>query len=462
MEDAGAKNPSEIPFSGGRVDAVIDKYKKIESEAQVKADDLQGKEMSLLGNLHQAVEDRDKLEASNQAQENKFGRLGGLFGKKGREEAEQSAAANVGAAEAVLNQNSEGILTNLGQVEHAEEEIAANKLGGPTEISSKMTEALKQQDVIKVYAEFGYPVEGAKLPTKELFDNLRDFVYQLKFKPGIEENQKSFEGQKTYLAENREYLEKNGYAKGYEDRIKQWTENLPKRIRDAEMASAEVVLNITPFIEVATEICDKENIPLSQRLMETAIKEGMQITQGVEGKYLQEAWNFVKEKKNGSVSSNDVAYYAIGASQLDKFFKNRPNIEGRNRLPYVIAYAAGALANGAPSSMPYHLRNWLSETIPGAGIDSNREGGKWVVKQTEPYARGFGYFLSDGRDRNQYDEGQTYERGWVDIVTEANEIALKIYDKLGEKRRFNAQNNYKSGSYGRPQFGVPVLREPDS
>jgi hypothetical protein len=461
MEDRGDQNPSEIPLNNGRVGAVIDKYKQIETSGQTKVDELQGNEASLARNLNQASAKQNEIKTVNQAQESKFGGLGGIFGKKDREEAEQTAVTNVGAAEAALNQNSEDILANLKQVEHAGEEISANKLGGPLEASSKMTEALKQQDVIKVYAEFGYPVENAKLPTKELFDNLRNFVYELKFKPGIEENQKSFEGDKTYLAENREYLEKNGYAKGYEDRIKQWTENLPKRTRDAEMASAEVVLNVTPFIEVATEICDKENIPLSERLLETAIKEGMQITQGVEGKYLQEAWNFVKEKKNGSVTSNDVAYYAIGASQLDKFFKYRPNIEGRNRLPYVIAYAAGALANGVPSSMPHHLRNWLSETIPGPGGDGVREGGKWVVKQTEPHARGYGYFLSDGRERNQFNEGQTYEQGWVDIVTEANEIALKIYDKLGEKRRFNAQNNYKSSMYGRPQFGVPVLKDPN-
>jgi hypothetical protein len=461
MEDSDAKNPSEIPLNAGRVDAVIDKYKKVESEGESKIDELQSNETALTKNLGEASREHVEIAASNRSQESKLGGLGALFGKKGREEAEQSAVANITTAESTLNENLEYQNEVVGQVEHAEEEIAANKLGGPTEISSKMTEALKQQDVTKAYAEFGYPTENAKLPTKELFDNLRDFVYQLKFKPGIEENQKAFEGQKTYLAENREYLEKNGYAKGYEDRIKQWTENLPKRTRDAEMASAEVVLNMTPFIEITTEICDKENIPLSQRLMETAIKEGMQITQGVEGKYLMEAWNFVREKK-GSVTSNDVGYYAIGASQLDKFFKNRPNIEGRNRLPYVIAYAAGALANGAPANMPDHLRNWLSETIPGPGAESIREGGKWVVKQTEPHARGYGYFLSDGRERNQFDEGQTYEQGWVDIVTEANEIALKVYDKLGERRRFNAQNNYKSGSIGRPQFGVPILKNPNS
>lgn len=124
----------------------------------------------------------------------------------------------------------------------------------------------------------------------------------------------------------------------------------------------------------------------------------------------------------------------------------------------MIAFAAGALANGSPTGLSHHLRNWLSETIPGAGMDSTRENSKWVIKQTAPIARGYGYFLNPDNERKQFSEGQTYEQGWVDIVTEANKIATGVYDKLGERRRFNAQRNFSLSSWGAPQFGVPVLK----
>ena len=455
MEDKGSEYPSQAPPEL-RLAMVAIQHLEKKNKAIEKTGELNDK----LGDINKKVEEATQkvsdTEISSNNERAKLGGLGRFFGENTR----KSKVAKVTDESAKVAQERAGVMNEtvktLETYARESELVSANLKSGPTETSSKMTEALKQQGVVKAYTEFGYPIENAdNLPTKETFDNIRTIVYELKFARGIEQQEESVKNSEEYLEQNPSDPRNR---KGLEDR----KITLERMKKEAEMKSVECVLDMTPFIEVATEICDKENISLSEKLIEIAIKEGMQITQGVEGKYLRGAIDFARDKRGGPVSAGDVAYYAIGAFQLNSFFEHRKNISGRNRLPYVIAYTAGALTNGSPTGLSHHLRNWLSETIPGAVIDSVRENGKWTIKQTASEARGYGYFLKPENERKQFSEGQTYEQGWVDIVTEANGISTRVYDKLGEKRRFNAQRNFSFSTYGPPQFGAPVLKNPNS
>lgn len=229
-------------------------------------------------------------------------------------------------------------------------------------------------------------------------------------------------------------------------------ESISYRIKGNQQIEKKIV-DITPLYEEIIKLSDEKGIPVSQNLIARAVTEGLHITDHLRS---SEVWNFVSDKLGSRATSSNIGYYEIGAANLEKFFAQRKNIQGENRLPYVIAYAAGALVNEAPRHMIQHLRNWIAETIPVAQTETVRENGQWVQKPKEPAPLGYGYFIN----HNPYDLEKfgTRDKGVVEAIIKANETALKIFDTLREKRRFDMEKHYVSGlGYGRVELKAPRL-----
>ncbi len=421
-------------------------------------------------NYRQEKKHTNLSEIQRQTKENQFFGLGKLFGKKEREvqraEDEQKMAEIRSKLEQVteadkqnqqdLQETNEAISQNEKKAKHAEELVRANELGGPMRTSEGMREALQKQDSVKFYQEAGYPIENADyLLPMPIINKLIDELQKPELSREIDSVDSYFRIKKT-VAERKERIESETATQHDIDSFpedKSWLEKTKESVRNEAI---QMVVKMTPFYEEIVKLVDKEKIPLSQNLIVNAMLEGLKITRGISGEYALEAVNFTKQRKGEYISGGDVGYSEVGASQLDKFFSYRKNIQGRNRLPYVLAYGAGALCNKNVMHQALHLRNWLAETIPTPKTEQVRKNGEWVTEQSEPISRGFGHIMLEEPISRGW-QITTKDKGWYEAVKEANEICREISQSLRQKRLIDAQRHFTSGfqRYGAQLFEKP-------
>ena len=440
-------------------------------------------------------------------QEKSFLGLGKFFGRQERQQLAEQDEAKMEELRRQLRstrQEAEIAQNNLQKTEssqnellrsakHATEVKQANESGGPMEASSKMTESLKSQDVVKYYSEVNYPIENTDylIPQpiiEQLTPKIQELIlnrgtndssspvhYSMIRVQGIEEritkNKKilkegtadqeikiriealqrnlwweNSQSSKNYETINkiREEIAKNEGILKTETATQEINEELSEDQKSLELEKTKLqlkinsevkkaIVGITPFYEEIIKLTDQEQIPLSQHLFTQMIARGMQISSVGGGEFA--------EKVLGRGVNLGTALNSRGDSELEKFFSKYRNIQDRNRLPYVLAFGAGVLIDDRyykGSSVHESLRNWLAETLPVQGRESVRENNQWVTKTTEPQEKGFGYVLKLS-ERMGYGKSlkdlieNTDDPGWYEAIKEANQIVSNIYKVMREK-----------------------------
>ena len=390
-------------------------------------------------------------------------------------EVEQKQAESVVEQKEQAKQEGEFSETKIKAATHSEVVADANKLNVtqeeagkkpweervvPIQTSPELTQTLNKQDelskTLKFYSEHKYSAEQPQyLLTSEIREELKDGF--LKQRGILGYQQTIFIITKATEAKRTELNEYSKLTNPDPERLKKLKNTLIEQedylIKETGRVNNKIenkIVEITPVYEEIVKLTDEENIPVSQHLVTRAIIEGFSITAD---QNMNRGEELVKEKK-GYYSSSDTGYYAIGAANLKEFFERRKNIPEKNRLPYIIAYAAGALANGAPARMVDHLRLWIAENTPVAQTERVRENGEWVDKISDPTVLGFGYFI--GKSLYDYQERGTRNKALVETITKGNNIAMRVYDGLEAKYQYDMVNHF-GGGYGRPNLKVPQL-----
>lgn len=292
-------------------------------------------------------------------------------------------------------------------------QILTNKEGtivahGQTTVSPEMSQALNYQDRIKMqfafFKERGIPLHEA-MPQK-IYDEIQELV---------------------------------------------GSRDLGRRIGKEEVERA--IIAVSAVNEIALRYADANSIKVDQSKYASLFHEGLTITQGVNERFGR-SYDFVRRKEGkDTVSTNDVGYYAIGVAHMEELFNRLGIPEGEERVPYILAYTAGAIVNGIPMGLGEICRAWVADSIPVAGEETVRENGEWVKKMTPPKPRGFGSFITRGEAYKYLTivlKGSS-DIGAVGAMEKAGEIVRPLGTRLNEKR------NYDLGQEFGEQVKDPVL-----
>lgn len=280
-----------------------------------------------------------------------------------------------------------------------QELIEANKHGGPMTVSREMTQALTRQDEIqrdphlaekRFYRENGYDVAEDKMLPIEVFTGMKALV-----------------------------------GKDYHH-------------QEADVDRLTVMM--AAVNEVALEYADAHALSPEQQHLVASYDLGQRITDGVSGSGFTMAYDFAIQKLDGETPwSTGVGYYTIGAAQLNNFFNKHQIPEGEARVPYILAYTSGALANGVPMYLGPISRDWLADALPCERTETVRRDGSWVEESRPAMPRGLGSFIIKRDDPESSGswtiqrEGTT-DRGLADVMKKAGDIVRSVYEKFKERR----------------------------
>lgn len=332
---------------------------------------------------------------------------------------------------------------------------ASTKLGG--EKDNLLKEAIRAEEVAAANRLGGplYPSEGIGSIESQMVQSLskQDLIQGL-----LKEN--------NYLTPHPEDTKYLPTLNTFRRTIQMLADSDPKRAlrqpKENIVNAERKVLDVLPIVESATKYCQENGIELSEARMQRALTIGFNITEGLPGGTSgDEVKRFVGELKGGHVSREDITFYEIGAYQLDKFFTEE-KIEGEERVPYVMTYVAGAIANGSSEHIAQFARNWLAEVIPASNLDQKFAGEKWQPidsKQT----LGLGYACAEGvRNTNTVFEGTTSSSGLIEVAEKSNKLVGDMYTSLGRRNRLDARKQfvgYSSGiTYDQDVIKLPVPR----
>lgn len=411
--------PSEAPAArppGERSQAVINKYQQRQGFAPFADTQPSPQEVT------QRVETADqKLATANQeltgAQQtdnvsetglNKFGFLRKLTGHRSEAEKEvdvNNAQTSIAEAEQFRQEAREDLeatqmytpdyIRKESDTERVQGLIDANQRGGPMRVSPEMTAALEQQAKIKqdpvlalrkFYREHRIDIPESKMLPLEVFLNMQSLI-------------------------------------GTEFRNPADVEPL--------------IVMMSAANEVALEYSDERNLAIDQKKFVDAYALGRGITEGVTGKDTGMVYDFLRLKQGRrEISSNDAGYYTIAAAQLEQFFRYSGIPEGEQRVPYIIAYTAGALANGRAMYLGHIARDLIADTLPYSQTTWTRQDGQWVEGSEDPKSRGLGSFITprDAYSSWAIERDGTTDRGLVEVMTAAGSIVRDLDKRFLERR----------------------------
>ncbi len=195
------------------------------------------------------------------------------------------------------------------------------------------------------------------------------------------------------------------------------------RVNSAEQAR----LALAAINEVALLYAKEHGTPIDQEQLTQVYMAGYRITQHVHNE--TEIRNYVRGKRGSdNFDSSDAGYYAMGAYDLESFFNDHNIPDGHQRIPYVFAYAAGALLNGAPMQMEHHLRDWLSECLPAKGSKRTYIDGQWIDNVIPDLTRGLGSYVERMGTYGSFkiEQQGTVDQHAVEVMKQANNLVTGL------------------------------------
>lgn len=362
---------------------------------------------------------------------NKFDFLRRLMGRRSEtEQANEVAAANavLTAAETSRSQSqadleaaqiySNDYLAKQSDPNRTQELVEANRRGGPMAVSIEMTNALNRQDQIReqvrFYKERGYDITANKMLPLEVYTGLRALI-------------------------GKDYHHQEADIEG-------------------------LIVMMTAANEVALGYADSNGLRIEQQRLTDAYDLGQRITDGVTGSDTRMTYDLVRRKQGREqISTNDAGYYAVGAAQLENFFNRNQIPEGEERVPYVVAYTAGALANGAAQLLGPILRDWLADTLPSERTEMVRKEGEWVEESQPAKPRGLGSFITPKDAYSSWDLQRkgTTDRGLADVMKKAGDIVRSIDRRFRDRRvDYNIIQHFEAQRIEDPRFLNPQTSSP--
>jgi len=287
-----------------------------------------------------------------------------------------------------------------------------------------LTHFLEKQQSLKFYQEQGYsPAETKYLFSPKTIATLRTGIIEKRYASTLAENQGLLLRYQNELDEIKRSGERvSTYA--LERNIKEQTGHLQKITATVNSEADRAVVNMTPFYEETVRYAEENKLKFDEKFFAKMAIEGMAIFDHQnEGRDLLQG--------NGQRNIGIVGYHAMGAAHLGRLFYGR-TLQGYDRIPYVIAYAAGDLVSGFDDYSAENLRRWLAETVP---VTSVRQP-DWMSEALNSKSLGYGHFLMADTDRlaDVYQSPANASAGEITAVNYANEIVKKIRDIIRSHR----------------------------
>jgi hypothetical protein len=388
-------------------------------QVQQRIEAAAGEEKAAEEKLSQAQRPGDVVDPSGLYGSEKFRKI---MGKRSTGEQQQQIAQAEGQMEAAAGEKaaaeadlfasqvySQEYLNKQFNPKRIRQIIEANQRGGPRTISKDMTKALQEQDALqqemRYYQEQGINITPDQMLPTELYAGLRSQTGEI--------------------------------------RIQRTT---PEQINHR--------LNMmTAFYDSAIEYADAHGVQVDMQKLIEAIRQGEHITDDIEGRGV---WDFIANKigERDRMSASYIGYYGIGAYQLENFLRRIGIPPGEAQIPYIIAYAAGAIDNGAPQDMEHHLKHWLVDTLPSTHTTRVRDNSQWVDKQSEPAPRGLGsaYLFDRQREYWGVEHDGTNDPGLAEVMKKAGDTVRSIGQKMREMRAFGFDYSFQAHKITDPRL----------
>ena len=330
------------------------------------------------------------------------------------------------------------------------------------ETSPKMRSALERQDdlstkgineKISFYKEHGYEAENPTyLFSKRVVTELTDEHVEIEKGRVLDGFIKDLEDDENKV---RQLEKKDPYnqltkAKERAEETKTRIESYRKRCqKDAEA----IIVGITPFYEQLMKYAEENEISLSENTLLKLIKGGMNIQS-------HSGYEFMK--RHGGTSES---WYEKGGSYLSNFFKEH-RIPEKDRVPYIMAFAAGVSSQEGIILQASTFRYWLIESFPVDQVDSvwDTSERNWIKVERPQTPLGFGHYCSRGNSEKAW--GRQYvDESEAGAIEQANSIVLDTYDAMISRGQTKMAKHFGRGAGfnnlgGRPQF--PELKIAES
>lgn len=316
------------------------------------------------------------------------------------EESRTQAEADLKASQMYSNE----YIAKQSDPKRVQELIEANKRGGPMAVSIEMVDALNRQDLLQEQVRF-YESKRIDIPQDKMLP--LDVYMNMKARIG------------------KDYHHQRG---------------------DVE----SLILMMTAANESALNFADSNGLRVEQERLVDAYDLGLGITDGVTGGDTSMVYDFVKRKLGRDyVTADETGYYAVAAAQLDRLFTRNQIPEGEGRVPYIIAYTAGALANGAAMYLGNISRDLIADTIPYAKTEMVRKNGNWVEETQPSKPRGLGSFVTQYHPISSWaiQRNGTSDKGLAEVMKKAGDIVRDMDQKFKGRgvsypmiRHFNVQD----------------------
>lgn len=300
-------------------------------------------------------------------------------------------------------------------------------------------EAADQAETRAFYAEINYQAENEKfLMPPEMVREIKDQLEANDALRGGFSREKYYvqigeiEEKLSKLAQAIEVPQPLDYAGGpmdyrdlqrWEGELRDWRRS--KQYALEALAKYEKELNqrvgeVTACYEVALQLADELKVQLNPHLFVKAFAEGLQIYH----KGSNEGWRRKGEFLGHQASASEVGYYEMGAAMLERFFNSRSNIKDRARVPYIVAYAAGAMEFGNALHLADWLRLWVAAAVDVTKTEKIYLDGEMQEQQSKG-ALGFDSFMDDYNKRLVF-EGGNLKPGMAEGLTLGNDVAIRL------------------------------------
>lgn len=404
----------------------VDKAEEASRQVVANLENKDNLERQAEQNLQKAEESSGKISEINQEQDNMgtFGKIGEFITKKkenemteeiGRKGSFESAATK---AKTKAEETGKFVDAAIHAKTRAETVADANRRNidasgnpVPIETSTSMKEALANQSeiaqTIVFYAEHNYPETKVEyLIPSDFVDKFVTIGMEASTAPKVRHAEWEIEKAKAEIEDlnkngnpkedNPYWLGKERYIHDANQKIENTKNSIPVIEAQGKKETVDAVVQMTPLWESMIKITEEQGLEINQHLLLKAFKIGTLRNNTGIIEYYKEVMGRDPQLGMGDYYYGPEMNSIQGYADLGKFFKDRPNIKGKNKTPYVYAYAMGNMVRegGLKINIAEGLSRWIAGTVEVNKVDMVfKKGIGWVESNGRQEELGFDYFL---------------------------------------------------------------------
>lgn len=336
--------------------------------------------------------------------------------------------------------------------------IGPDNYVSPIEPSAGMTEALKKQDEIAAplkeeavrnaetqsfYKEIGHEAEPQYLLPPEIVKEIKEAL-EMRVKDrgswveaDYHQHLGKIEAETAQIAAILTDKEHNysSMQEFYDMEkklldLKRGKESYLKSLKTYQTEQNKHVGEVTACFEAAAKVAEEMGVELNLHLFVKAFQEGMQIF----SKGSNEGWRKATQVFGRQASASEVGYHEMGAALLENFFQFRPKIQDKAKIPYIMAFAAGAMEFGSGLDIADHMRKWVAASVNVSQTEVTQRDGQ-RNEETTVKPLGFDKFFDPYIKRTISQGGNAYP-SIIEGLKIGNDVAIQLVTAL-EAHRYN-------------------------